>query len=57
MVKSKRASEVSKEDTGMMLDPMEVMKAMLAQKGKGKQVQSDDDEREDESEDDDEDSE
>ena len=57
MVKSKRASEVSKEDVGMILDPMEVMKAMLAQKGKGKQVQSDDDESEDESEDDDENSE
>ena len=41
----------------MMLDPMEVMKAMLAQKGKGKQVQSDDDERADESENDDENSE
>ena len=37
----------------MTLDPMEVMKAMLAQKGKGKQLESaseDEDEEEDESE-------
>jgi len=56
MAKSKRSSEVqAKEDQGgMTLDPMEVMKAMLAQKGKGKQLESaseDEDESEDESED------
>jgi ATP-dependent RNA helicase DDX49/DBP8 len=42
MAKSKRTSEVTsqEEQGGMMLDPMEVMKAMLAQKGKGKEVES-----------------
>ena len=57
MAKSKRVSEVqAREDQGgMTLDPMEVMKAMLAQKGKGKQVQSaSEDEDEDEDEEDDE---
>jgi ATP-dependent RNA helicase DDX49/DBP8 len=56
MAKSNRASEVkANEDQGAMtLDPMEVMKAMLAQKGKGKQVESDDEEDEEEDEDDDE---
>lgn len=53
MAKSKRVSEVPKEELGMTLDPMEVMKSMLAQKGKGKQVNSDDDEDEDEEEQDD----
>jgi len=55
MAKSKRTSEVqAKEDQGgMTLDPMEVMKAMLAQKGKGKQVESaSEDEDEDEGEED-----
>jgi ATP-dependent RNA helicase DDX49/DBP8 len=56
MAKSKRTSDVkaNEEQGGMTLDPMEVMKAMLAQKGKGKQVQSaseDEDGEEDESED------
>jgi ATP-dependent RNA helicase DDX49/DBP8 len=57
MAKSKRASDVQakEEQGGMTLDAMEVMKAMLAQKGKGKQVESasedeDEDEEEDESE-------
>jgi ATP-dependent RNA helicase DDX49/DBP8 len=60
MAKSKRVSEATaKEDQGgMTLNPMEVMKAMLAQKGKGKQLESasedeDEDEDEDESEGDD----
>jgi ATP-dependent RNA helicase DDX49/DBP8 len=58
MAKSKRTSDVkaNEEQGGMTLDPMEVMKAMLAQKGKGKQVESDDEdeeEEEDESEGDD----
>jgi ATP-dependent RNA helicase DDX49/DBP8 len=56
MAKSKRGSEVQpKEDQGgMMLDPMEVMKAMVAQKGKGKQVESaSEDEEEEEDEEDD----
>lgn len=52
MAKSKRVSEVPKEEVGMTLDPMEVMKTMLAQKGKGKQVNSDEDEDEDEEEED-----
>jgi ATP-dependent RNA helicase DDX49/DBP8 len=57
MAKSKRASEVTsqEEQGGMTLDPMEVMKAMLAQKRKGKEVEStsedeDESEEEDESE-------
>jgi ATP-dependent RNA helicase DDX49/DBP8 len=57
MAKSKRTSEVQAKDEqgGMTLDPMEVMKAMLAQKGKGKQVESaSEDEDEDEDEEDDE---
>lgn len=52
MAKSKRASTVGAvlddHPQDMVLDPMEVMKAMLAQKGKGKQVESDE-EDEDES--------
>jgi ATP-dependent RNA helicase DDX49/DBP8 len=57
MAKTKRASEVNAQDEkgGMTLDPMEVMKAMLAQKGEGKQVESesesDDEEDEDEASD------
>jgi ATP-dependent RNA helicase DDX49/DBP8 len=52
MAKSKRVSEVPKEkEGGMMLDPMEVMRAMLAQKGKGKEVESDEDEDGNEDED------
>jgi ATP-dependent RNA helicase DDX49/DBP8 len=57
MAKSKRTSDVkaNEEQGGMTLDPMEVMKAMLAQKGKGKQVESaSEDEDEDEDEEDDE---
>jgi len=56
MAKSKTTSEAtSQEDQGgMMLDPVEVMKAMLAQKGKGKQVESASEE-EDEDEDDEDD--
>jgi ATP-dependent RNA helicase DDX49/DBP8 len=57
MAKSKRTSDVksNEEQEGMTLDPMEVMKAMLAQKGKGKQVESaSEDEDEDEDEEDDE---
>jgi ATP-dependent RNA helicase DDX49/DBP8 len=45
MAKPKRSSTANKLETagGMTLDPMEVMKAMLAQKGKGKQVKPESD--------------
>jgi ATP-dependent RNA helicase DDX49/DBP8 len=49
MAKAKRSVDANdrKAEEGMILDPMEVMKAMLAQKGKGKEVESGSDEEED----------
>jgi ATP-dependent RNA helicase DDX49/DBP8 len=49
MAKAKRSVDANDRvaGAGMILDPLEVMKAMLAQKGKGKELESGSDEEED----------